>query len=109
VTAQTPDGKVVYQDSKVYMPVPHQLGRGDRMGRGPYDKSGILVDWALHPLEEKKEEYRIFVPAKDGKLENYEYIVEVELWYVPFGSKDEYSQLWRKTTQKITFSKKEPY
>ncbi len=109
VTAKTPDGKVVYQDSKVYMPVPHQLGRGDRMGRGPYDKSGILVDWAFHPLEEKKEEYRIFVPAKDGKPENYEYIVEVELWYVPFGSKDEYSQLWRKTTQQITFSKKEPY
>jgi hypothetical protein len=109
VTAKTPDGKVVYHDSKVYMPVPQQLGRGDRMGRGPYDKSGILVDWAFHPLEEKKEEYRIFLPAKDGKLENYEYIVEVELWYVPFGSKDEYSQLWRKTTQKITFSKKEPY
>lgn len=79
------------------------------MGRGPYDKSGILVDWALHPLEEKKEEFRILVPAKDGKPENYEYIVEVELWYFPFGKKDEYAQLWRKATHKVTFSEKEPY
>lgn len=109
MTAKTPDGKVVYHDSKIYMPVPHQLGRLDRMGRGPYDKSGILVDWALHPLEEKKEDYRILVPAKEGKPESLEYIVEFELWYHPFGNKDDYSQLWRKTTQKIKFTSKEPY
>jgi len=109
VTAKTPDGKVVYHDSKIYMPVPHQLGRGDRMGRGPYDKSGILVDWALHPLDEKKEDYRILVPAKDGKPEAYEYLVDIELWYFPFGKKDEYAQLWRKSSHKVTFSQKEPY
>ncbi len=89
MTTKSPEGKVIYQDSKIYMPVPQQLGRGDRMGRGPYDKSGILVDWALHPLEEKKEEYRILLPTKEGKLENYEYVVEFELWYLPFGKKDE--------------------
>jgi len=79
------------------------------MGRGPYDKSGIIVDWALHPLEEKKEEYRILVPAKDGKPETYEYLVDIELWYFPFGQKDEYAQLWRKSTHKVVFSQKEPY
>jgi len=80
------------------------------MGRGPYDKSGILVDWALHPLDEKKEEYRIFVPAKDGNPESYEYIVEIELWYDPFGDRnEEFSQLWRKSTHKVVFSQKEPY
>lgn len=102
-------GQVVYQDSKIYMPVPQQLGRGDRMGRGPYDKSGILVDWALHPLEEKKEEYRILVPAKEGKPESYDYTVEFELWYLPFGKKDEFAQLWRKETKQVKFSQKEPY
>ncbi len=91
------------------MPVPQQLGRLDRMGRGPYDKSGILVDWGLHPLEEKKEEFRIFVPSNDGKPENYEYIVEIELWYRPFGAESNLDQLWRKATHKITFTQKEPY
>lgn len=109
MTTKTPDGKVVYKDSKIYMPVPQQLGRIDRMGRGPYDKSGIFVDWALHPMEEKREEFKILVPAKDGKPEAHEYIVEVELWYFPFGAKDANAQLWRKATHKVIFSEKEPY
>lgn len=109
MTVKNSKGQVVYQDSKIYIPVPQQLGRGDRMGRGPYDKSGILVDWALHPLEEKKEEYRVLVPAKDGKPESFDYIVEFELWYFPFGKKDEFAQLWRKERKEVKFSQKEPY
>ncbi len=109
MTTKSPEGKVIYQDSKIYMQVPQQLGRGDRMGRGPYDKYGISVDWALHPLEEKKEEYRILLPTKEGKLENYEYVVEFELWYLPFVKKDEYAQLWREEIKRVIFSKKEPY
>lgn len=110
VTVKTLDGKVIFKDSKVYMPVPQQLGRGDRMGRGPYEKSGILVDWAFHPLEEKKEEYRIFIPTKDGKPEITEFIVEAELWYHPFGEPHpEYSKLFVKESKKVTFSLKEPY
>ena len=109
MTAKDPSGKVVFSESKVFMPVPHQLGIGDRMGRGPYDKSGLIVEWGLHPLEEKKEEFRIFLPTKDKKPESLEYTLEVELWYFPFGKKDEYAQLWRREVKKVRFSDKEPY
>jgi hypothetical protein len=109
VTAKDPSGKVVLSESKVFMPVPHQLGIGDRMGRGPYDKSELLVKWGLHPLEEKKEEFRILLPAKDKKPESLEYTLKVELWYFPFGKKDEYAQLWKKEVKKVRFSDKEPY
>ena len=92
------------------MPVPHQLGIGDRMGRGPYDKSGLLAEWGLHTLEEKQEVYRILLPTKDKKPESLEYTLEVELWYDPFGSRNkEFSQLFRKEVKKIKFSEKEIY
>ncbi|MFN3406936.1 MAG: NAD-dependent epimerase/dehydratase family protein, partial [Caldimicrobium sp.] len=56
-----------------------------------------------------EEEYRILVPAKEGKPESYDYTVEFELWYFPFGKKDEFAQLWRKETKQVKFSQKEPY
>lgn len=110
MTVKDSAGKVVWSDKKIFMPVPHQLGMGDRMGRGPYDKSGLLADWALHPLEEKQEVYRILLPTENGKLPSLEYTLEVELWYDPFGYRDEeFSQLFRKEVKKIKFSEKEPY
>ncbi len=109
MTVKTKDGKVIFKDSKVYMPVPQQLGRGQRMGRGPYEKSSILVDWALHPFETKKEEFRILVPAKNGKPIYKEYIVEAELWYHPFGKKTKFSALFAKDSKKVVFSLEEPY
>jgi len=110
VTVKDPSGKVVWSDKKIFMPVPSQLGIGDRMGRGPYDKSGLLVEWGLHPLEEKQEIFKILLPTKDKKPESLEYTLEVELWYDPFGKRDEqFSQLFRKAIKKIKFSDKEPY
>lgn len=91
------------------MPVPQQLGRGQRMGRGPYEKSGILADWALHPFEIRKEEYRILVPAENGEPIYKEYTVEAELWYHPFGEKTEFSQIFAKSSKKVVFSLGEPY
>jgi len=35
--------------------------------------------------------------------------LEVELWYLPFGKKNEYAQLWRREVKKVRFSDKEPY
>jgi len=46
------------------MPLPQPLGIGDRMGRGGYDKSGLLVEWGLHPLEEKKVDYEFSYPLR---------------------------------------------
>jgi hypothetical protein len=33
VTAKTNDGKVFFKEEKIYMPIPQQMGRGDKMGR----------------------------------------------------------------------------
>jgi len=71
VTAKTADGKVFYKNEKIYMPVPQQMGRGDKMGRGPYEKSGILRDTSLPPLKTTREKFTIPVyteATKDDKL-----------------------------------------
>ena len=44
MTEKDSNGKELFKQSKIYMPIPQQLGRGDKMGRGPYEKSGILRD-----------------------------------------------------------------
>ena len=71
MTAKTADGKVFYKNEKIYMPVPQQMGRGDKMGRGPYEKSGILRDSSLPPLKTTREKFTIPVyteATKDDKL-----------------------------------------
>lgn len=90
------------------MPVPQQLGRGHRMGRGPYEKSGLIEDTSLPPLRTVTSTYDIFFPFEEREegeatvrtfpSETLE--VLVQLWYLPFGSRDEESFLWheRKTT-----------
>ncbi len=75
------------------MPVPQQLGRGDRMGRGPYEKSGIIEDTGLPPGKTVNERFDIFYPLEEveqnGKTitrpQAYDLDIEVKLWYVPFG------------------------
>jgi len=57
----------------------------------------------------EKGRLRIFVPTKDNKPESVEYTLEVELWYLPFGKKNEYAQPWRREVKKVRFSDKEPY
>ena len=49
MTAKDSKGKELFKQSKIYMPIPQQLGRGDKMGRGPYEKSGIIRDSSLPP------------------------------------------------------------
>ena len=46
------------------MPIPQQLGKGDRMGRGPYEKSGMLEDTSLPPLRTITTTHDIFFPVK---------------------------------------------
>jgi len=109
VTGKTKDGEEIFKESKVYMPVPGRMARGDKMGRGPYEKSGILRDTALPPHKEVKESYQIPFPAEydnqGGKpaLKKYErqMTVDVELWYLPFGSKKDDPFLFRKVTKEV--------
>jgi len=87
VTAKTTDGKEIYKEQKIYMPYPGRMGRGSEMGRGPYEKSGLLRETSLPPLKTTKETFEIPYPfkkiEKDGKktreLLNDELVVDVKL------------------------------
>jgi len=114
VTVKTPDGKEIYNAQRIYMPLPQQFGVGDKMGRGPYEKSGMLKDSSLGPLKTVTEKFEVPLyheETKDGKLIrdplNYEFDVDVELWYLPYGKKDDpgNAQMWNKYTKKITLEK----
>ena len=75
------------------MPYPGRFGVGAEMGRGPYEKCGLLRDTCIPPLKKVKEVFEIPFPyadvKKDGKktreLTADELCVEVKLWYVPYG------------------------
>ncbi len=98
------------------MPIPQQMGKGDHMGRGPYEKSGMLEDTSLPPLRTITQSYDIFFPVKveekDGKkissITSDSMDVEVKLWYLPFGTMDDDPFLWKeyKKTVKISTSGK---
>ncbi len=104
------DGKEVYNDQVIYMPYPGRFGRGAEMGRGPYEKCGLLRDTCLPPLKMTKAVFEIPFPyadvEKDGKktreLTVDELLVEVKLWYVPFGrSEDDWNVLFFSEEKKI--------
>jgi hypothetical protein len=114
VTAKTLDGKEVYKTEKIHMPVPQQFGIGEKMGRGPYEKSGILRDTSLPPGKMVVEKFDIPLYKEekvDGKLVRspiaYEFDVDVELWYLPYGKKDDPGNavMWNKFTKRITVPK----
>lgn len=95
------------------MPIPQQLGRGDRMGRGPYEKSGILQDSALPPLRTVASVYDIFFPVRDEERENGETIrtfssdrleIEVKLWYLPYGTMEDDPFLWFEEKRTVRIS-----
>jgi hypothetical protein len=85
------------------MPFPGRFGRGNEMGRGPYEKSGLLRETSLAPGQTKHETFEISYPfedqEKDGKsrreLLKDELTVTVTLWYVPFGEFDGNDGMYR--------------
>ena len=95
------------------MPIPQQLGRGDKMGRGPYEKSGILRDSSLPPNRPVNESFEIPFPAefakKDGKdvtsILDLDMTIDVELMYLPFGAKESGQFTWQKVTKKVSIEK----
>lgn len=80
------------------MPYPGRFGRGKEMGRGPYEKSGLLRETSIPPLARVHETFEITFPFKDvakgdstrRELLNDEINVSVVLWYLPFGEFDGY-------------------
>ncbi|MBI4684015.1 MAG: hypothetical protein HY755_02325 [Nitrospirae bacterium] len=95
------------------MPIPQQLGRGDRTGRGPYEKSGIVRDSSLPPHKTVSEKFEINFPFEDVKEGDktvrkflaHEMTIDVELWYMPYGTKEADGFLWNKFSKKVSISK----
>jgi hypothetical protein len=103
----------VFNSERIFMPIPQQLGRGDRMGRGPYEKSGILGDTALPPLRTVTSTYDIFFPFKEEERDDGETVrtfpsesleVEVRLWYLPYGTMEDNAVLWFEEKRKVKVS-----
>jgi len=87
------------------------------MGRGPYEKSGLVQDQSLPPLRTVTSTYEIFFPFEEKENEDGDTVrtfpseslgVEVKLWYMPYGTIDDDAFLWReeKKTVKIAMEGK---
>jgi hypothetical protein len=96
------------------MPVPQQLARGDRMGRGPYEKSGLIEDTGLPPGKRVHERFDILYPMEDvkengttvSKPVDHDLNVEVKLYYLPFGSMNSSPFVWREFKKTVSVSAK---
>lgn len=97
------DGKEFFSESKIYMPVPQRLGAGDKMGRGPYEKSGIIEDTGLPVNRTVTERFDILVPFPSGESAeaDREIHVAVKLWYLPYGARNADPFLWREFSKTI--------
>ena len=84
------------------MPFPGRLGRGKEMGRGPYEKSGLLRETSLAPGAHVHEQFEMTYPFAEvakGNVTQRELVkdqlkVSVKLWYLPFGEFDNYAVTW---------------
>ncbi len=115
MTLKSPDGAELLKDSKTYTPVPGRMACGQEMGRGPYEKSGLVRDTSLPPGRQIIETFDIEVPHEKvkvgkeihAKLASKDIDVDVELWYLPFGERKgplaEWNRIWRKETKRLTF------
>ena len=114
--AKTPDGKEVSRTAKIYMPAPGRFGFGEQMGRGPYEKAGLIRDTALPPHRTIVETFEVPFPHEKvekekeiyGKPLFKEMDIDAELWYVPFGETEgpaaRWNQLWKKLTKRVTIN-----
>lgn len=92
------------------MPVPQQLGRGVTMGRGPYEKSGLLEDTSLPPLRTVTSTYGVFFPFTEVEVDDKtvrrfpsdKLDLVITLWYLPFGTMDDDPFLWREVKKTVT-------
>lgn len=79
------------------------------MGRGPYEKSGMLEDSSLPPLRTVTSNYDVFFPFTDDDVDDKtvrrftsdRLELEVKLWYLPFGTMDDDPFLWREVKKTV--------
>ena len=83
------------------MPVPQQFARTKTMGRGPYEKSGMVADTALHPGKEHHEHFEIYFPFDEGDKQST-MDLKVQLWYLPYGTMDSDPFLWKEYTETVS-------
>ncbi len=110
MTAKTGDGNEIYSESKTYMPIPQQFARGKAMGRGPYDKSGLIEETGLPVDRTVTERFEIPVPGDedDGagaavKAARGNVEVGVRLYYLPFGDMEASPFLWHEVVRTVPF------
>ena len=80
------------------------------MGRGPYEKSGMIRDTGLPPLRPVHESFDIPFPFEDIKIDGKfkrnllhgEMEVEVRLIYIPFGERNRDHFVWYLTKRLIS-------
>lgn len=81
------------------------------MGRGPYEKAGLVEDTSLAPLKTVTTLHEIFFPVKieDVKGKKTTTVtsdtldVDVKLWYMPFGTLDD-AVLWKEFKKQVSIS-----
>jgi len=92
------------------MPYAARFGSHNRMGRGPYEKSGMIRDTALPPLRTVHETFEIRFPFKvvsKGITKSRELLsnamdVEIRLLYLPFGEIDQDHFVWKIEKRMVT-------
>ena len=80
------------------------------MGRGPYEKSGMLEDTSLPPLRTVNSTYEIFFPVVEKETDegtartfpSNELEIQVRLWYLPFGTMDDDHFLWSEVKKTVS-------
>ncbi len=101
--ARSHNGTEIARQSKIYMPHPARFGITDQMGRGPYEKSGMIRDTGLPPLRTVHENFEMAFPFEDEikgkqkfrKLTTDTMEVEVRLLYLPYGERNQDHFVWK--------------
>ncbi len=116
VTAKSDDGSEIFFEEKTYMPIAQSYGRGEMMGRGPFDKSSLIVDMGLMPLQKVTERYEIPVPEElfggvgetaGGSRKEVE--VGIRLVYLPYGTMrpSDTPFTWREVRKRVPLGDRE--
>lgn len=102
MTATKDDDTEIFKGSRTFMPVAQRFGRGGFMGRGPYEKSGLLDDTGLPAGDPVKERYEFPVPGAGAQGDRPVPVkVTAKLWYLPFGKRDSTAVLWREESRTL--------
>jgi hypothetical protein len=79
VAAKNDEGEL-FKERRVYMQVPQRLGRGGKMGRTAFEKTGILEDTTLSPYNPVLEKFDFTLEAgSSGKGKSGKMLSELEV------------------------------